>query len=122
MIGYRAAQLRAVFSLKPDPQSRLFPAGYHVPDQLAYVEWFKQFPARPERNHLMYRISKAYRDAPQGFREAAVVPLEDIKRTLHLYPVFGPIAPREWTSDTVLEKCNSFYVNPFVDNYSHHMI
>ena len=120
--GYRAGQVRVIFSLKKDVCARIFPAGFPVPDRLAYIEWFKPFAARPERHHLMYKISRAYRDATCRFREASVVPLATVKRSLHLYPVFGPVVPREWTSDNVLEQCNLFYVNPFTDNYTYNMI
>lgn len=111
--------MRVVFSFKQDARDRM---NFTVPDRLAYVEWFRPFPANPERHHLMYKISRAYRDAAQGFREASIVPLSSIKRSLDLYPVFGPVAPREWTSDNVLEECDCFYVNPFSDSYMYYMI
>lgn len=38
----------------------------------------------------MYQITRAYRDPVAGIREAAVIPLTDIKRGLYLYPVFWP--------------------------------
>ena len=28
-----------------------------IPDHLAYVEWYTRFPAMPDRNLLMYKIS-----------------------------------------------------------------
>lgn len=70
----------------------------------------------------MYKISRSYRDTVQGFREASIIPISTIKRSLHLYPLFGPVAPREWTSDNVLEECDTFYVNPFSDNYMYNSV
>ncbi|KAJ3555685.1 hypothetical protein NM688_g2437 [Phlebia brevispora] len=78
--GYRAAQVRAVFCLKANVRDSIFPSTLSVPSQLAYIEWFKPFAANPERHHLMYKITKAYRDPIAGFRDAAVVPVSSIKR------------------------------------------
>ncbi len=65
----------------------------------------------------MYKITRAYRDPVAGIREAAVIPLTDIKRGLYLYPVFGSVVPQGWTSGNVLEKCKAFSVAPFASNY-----
>ncbi|KAF8164640.1 hypothetical protein K438DRAFT_1467206, partial [Mycena galopus ATCC 62051] len=62
---------------------------------LAYVEWFTPFPGHPEPNHLMYKISR-----PQE-RVASVIPVESIRRNIHLFPQFGPVVPRDWTSQNV---------------------
>ncbi|KAJ3559580.1 hypothetical protein NM688_g251 [Phlebia brevispora] len=117
--GYRAAQVRVVFTLKPDVYNTIFRATTGVPSHLAYVEWFKPFSANPERHHLMYKITRAYRDPIAGFRAAAVVPVSSIKRSLYPFPIFGPTVPQGWTSANVLEQCQSFYVDPFADNYTY---
>ncbi|KAJ7463204.1 hypothetical protein FB451DRAFT_1494005 [Mycena latifolia] len=72
----------------------------HRPEHLAYVEWFSAFPKHPEPNHLMYKISK---------------PAE----RYHLFPQFGPVAPRTWTSQNVLDLAAKFYVNPWSDRHAY---
>lgn len=50
-------------------------------------------------------------------RVASVVPLSDVQRSIQLFPKFGAVVPRDWTSDNVLEKCTKFYVNCFTDRH-----
>ena len=86
------------------------------PGHLAYVEWFTPLPRRPDPKHGMYRVSRVMEN---GRRSASVIPVESIIQSVHLIPQFGPVVPREWHSFTVLELCNSFYVNPFADVHSY---
>ncbi|KAI0062770.1 hypothetical protein BV25DRAFT_1772889, partial [Artomyces pyxidatus] len=65
---------------------------------LAYIEWFSPFAAAPERDHLMYKITRSMRN---GRRMAAVIPVSSIERSVQLFPRFGACAPREWTSFNV---------------------
>ncbi|KAH9986164.1 hypothetical protein BJV77DRAFT_924420, partial [Russula vinacea] len=65
---------------------------------LAYIEWFTPFSARPDANHLMYRVSRSTR---YGRRHASIVPVELFQQSVHLFPRFGPTAPREWSTFTV---------------------
>ena len=54
-----------------------------------------------------------------GHQCVSVIPVDSIIGSVHLIPHFGPVTPREWNSFSVLELCNTFYVNPFSsrDNY-----
>ncbi|KAI0310832.1 hypothetical protein OF83DRAFT_1295682 [Amylostereum chailletii] len=110
--GYRVAQVRLVFALSSKAKKTSFAPHVSPPTHLAYVEWFTLFETTPEDNHLMYRIR---RSTTEGRREASIIPVEDIRRSVVLIPKFGPVAPREWTTDNVLELCNTFYVNSFTD-------
>ncbi|KAJ7190828.1 hypothetical protein GGX14DRAFT_381775 [Mycena pura] len=110
--GYRVAQVRAVFSLTPTTLERVFPD--EKPSRyLAYVEWFSKFHSAPQANHGLYRVTRPVE------RTASIVPVEHIRRSLHLYPEFGAVAPREWTSGNVLELCQRFYVSPWSDRHSY---
>ncbi|KAI0323498.1 hypothetical protein GY45DRAFT_1264472 [Cubamyces sp. BRFM 1775] len=108
--GYRIAQVRMIFRLPKKAAERLFTrVGVAPPEHLAYIEWFTPFTA-PDPVHGLYKVSRVL----QGdIRLASVVELREIRRSCHLFPDFGPIVPREWSSSNVLERCKSFWVNPF---------
>ena len=117
--GYQVAQIRAIFLLSDVTCREVFGSDTDWPSHLAYVDWFSPFPRAPQRDSLMYRVRREYR---AGDRLASVIPIHNIKRSVMLFPKFGPIADRSWTSEDVLEKCNEFYVNPFVDEHSYRTI
>ena len=85
-------------------------------NHLAYVEWFSQIPQNPELNSSMYKISRSFK---HGKRVASIIRVSDIFRSVALFPKFGMVAPREWTSANVLDECTTFYVNPFMDRHSY---
>lgn len=68
----------------------------------------------------MYRVNRA---ADISKRESAIVDLASIRRSCHLFPVFpaGKIslsAAAAWTSENVLETCESFFINNYVDMHA----
>ena len=63
----------------------------------------------------MYKISRAFKN---GECHAGVIPVENIHRSVVLFPDFGASAPRDWTSSSVLEDCDTFFVNPFTDEHA----
>lgn len=111
IVGYRVGQIRVVFSLPASVQA-IFPSHVQIPQHLAYVEWFKKFEALPDANHGMYKLSRSFIN---GDRLASIVPVANVQRSVHLSPKFGPIAPRDWTSSNVLDKCTVFFANSFSD-------
>lgn len=106
----RVAQLRVLFTLPStiDDSSN--------PPLLAYVEWFTPF-RRTKRNRgtFLYKVSCVYDD--QGNYQAEVIPADSIIRSCHLLPVFGKIGERSpfWKSDNVLDRCEHFFFNEFLD-------
>lgn len=96
----------------------MFPAEQPPPKYLAYIEWFSKF-TDPIANHGLYKIS---RSLDRGERVSEIIPLANIRRSIHLIPEFGPIAPRTWTSSNVLELCNTFFVNSFSDRHAYNTI
>lgn len=65
----------------------------------------------------MYKIERAF--TPDGRRLSSVIEVSHIRRSIHLHPDFGSVAPRHWTTDNVLEECSAFYLNDFSDNHSY---
>ncbi|KAI0040841.1 hypothetical protein FA95DRAFT_1502225 [Auriscalpium vulgare] len=115
--GYCVAQVRAIFSLPIKAHEAAYPPGYSAPTHLAYVEWFTPFERAADADHLMYRVARKYKVG--GQRVASVIPVEEIHRSAHLFPKFGPSAPREWTSENVLDKCRTFFVSSFLDKHTY---
>ncbi|KAI0368210.1 hypothetical protein BV20DRAFT_1054195 [Pilatotrama ljubarskyi] len=111
--GYRVAQVRVLFTLPP-PLQRLLTGPLRAQPHLAYVELFTQF-TDPEPHSGLYKVTRCYSNHT---RKAIIIPVARIFRSCHLIPAFGPRANRSWTSHTVLEDCDVFYLNAFSD---HHM-
>ncbi|KAG1885292.1 uncharacterized protein F5891DRAFT_970195, partial [Suillus fuscotomentosus] len=109
--GYRVAQIRVIFSLSAKAKQAVF-RNAGLPDHFAYVEWFTPFSNTPEANHGMYKVLRAFCD---GEKQASIIPVRNIRCSVHLIPQFGPVAPREWTSSNVLDQCRTFFVNEFTD-------
>ncbi|KAG2159787.1 uncharacterized protein EDB93DRAFT_1237070 [Suillus bovinus] len=110
--GYSVAQVRVIFTLTSQAMNVLFPTGpVKPPTHLAYVEWFMPF-WQPESHHGLYKISHLM---CHGECLASIIDISDICRSVHLFPNFSTVVPREWTSSTILELCSSFFVNSFSD-------
>ncbi|KAG7096157.1 hypothetical protein E1B28_006830 [Marasmius oreades] len=113
--GYRVGQVRCVFTLPKAALKEWFPLPHVQPAKyLVYIDWFTQFKHGPEPNHLMYKVCHAFRPGEDA-RLASVVPVENIHQSVHLYPKFGPVAPQEWKSSNVLDYCDTFFLNDFLD-------
>jgi hypothetical protein len=118
--GYRLGQVRLIFSFSPKISKGAFAENNQPPKYLAYVEWFKPFERAPRPHHLLYRVKRSLDE--HGRRLSSIIPLDSIRRSIHLIPHFGSQAPAAWTSDNVLDLCETFYVNSFSDRHSYHTI
>ncbi|KAJ3796311.1 hypothetical protein GGU11DRAFT_686054, partial [Lentinula aff. detonsa] len=85
---------------------------------LAYVEWFTPFSPSPDPNHRLHKISHCEVD---GGRLASVVDIRRLVRSVHLFPKFGHIANRNWTSSSVLDECKTFFVNLDSDRHMYQL-
>jgi hypothetical protein len=114
--GHRIAQVRVVFQIPSKVLPKVFPSSTTNPSHLAYVEWFSPLSATPDNHSSMYKISRLVH---HGRRRAAIIPVERIMCSVHLLPRFGPATPHDWKSFSVLDQCNTFYVNPFSDRHNY---
>ena len=98
-------QVRVIFTLPENAD-----------EHLAYIEWFSKFLA-PEPDHGMLRLNRM---PDGGDRVTSIVPVSSIRRSVHLFPKFGPKVPEHWTSTNVLEECTTFYLNSFSDRHMYY--
>lgn len=81
-------------------------------EHLVFVEWFSQTSADPEPNSKMFKVKKGQAYTYQNNMAAEVVKLSTVKQSVQLIPVFPKGGVNlSWTTDTVLDTCNEFYVN-----------
>ncbi|KAI0764439.1 hypothetical protein BC629DRAFT_1583834 [Irpex lacteus] len=109
-----------IFALPARATAQLFVPGTLPPRYLAYVEWFTPFPRAPQPHHSLYRIKRAL--LPDGQPLASVIPLHNIQRSIQLFPSFGPVCSRVYSSENVLDLCPAFFVNSFTDRHSYHTV
>lgn len=96
----------------------MFNPGTEVPEHLVYVQWYTSFSDTPDPNNLMYKIWPLYDHS--GGHIYSIVPLANIRRSIHLFPKFVPIASQEWASSNVLDLCQTFFVNDFTNRHVWH--
>jgi hypothetical protein len=70
----------------------------------------------------MYKIKRCFDRNDNSERQATIIPITDILRSVHLFPKCGPVIPREWMSATVIEECTEFYVNSWSDRHAYIII
>ncbi|KAJ7137383.1 hypothetical protein C8R43DRAFT_1072298 [Mycena crocata] len=107
--GLSVARVRVIFRL---PETMV---SYSEP--LLYVDWFKPLQ-RPDPHLGMHRVSLSSRNHHQ---KSSIIPIGDIVRSCHLIPVFGRVADRTWTSETVLDKAKTFYLNPYLRHHDFYL-
>lgn len=115
----RVARLRAIFRIPPHCNHALFGAhGVSAPGHLAFVEWFSK-PTAKHRDHQMYTVTRSgTRSAPS----VSIIEVSTIKRGCQLAPMFGDRANRAWTSQNVLDRCDKFLLNNFVDHHTYQSV
>lgn len=120
LTGYRIGRVRVVFRLPENALQSLFQTGSQVPKHLVYVEWYTAFAQEPDPDSLLFKIAPL-KDR-EGGRMCSVIPLANIRRSVHLIPKFGAVAPQEWRSSTALDMAKVFFVNSFTDNHLYRII
>lgn len=113
----QVGQVHAIFSLPERAICLLFPdpvIAQQVPQHLVYIDWLSKFTTSPDEHFHMYTVRKLTGTA----KLASVVPLTMVEHSIHLFPKWGGQAPVQWTSDSVLDDCMSFFVNQYKDPHS----
>ena len=108
--GHRIVQVRVVFEIPNRVIKEVFTAQNNPPPgHLAYVEWFSPIPITCSSNYNLYKVTRLTQN---GQQRASIIPVASIFHSVHLFPIHTP-----WESNTftVLDMCNSFYINPFSD-------
>ena len=86
---------------------------------LAYVEWFSPLSASPDVNNRMYKVTRLVHKNHDSRRSVAIVPVESIVCSVHLFPHSRSVTSHRHKTFSVLEECDAFYVNPFSDRYNY---
>jgi len=122
-LGHRIAQVRVVFEIpsRAVREHQIFHSSMALPTHLAYVEWFSPLSASPDVNNKMYKVTKLVHKDRNCFRNVAIIPVDSILCSIHLFPQFRSDTPRHWDTFSVLEQCDTFFINPFNDRYNYLM-
>jgi len=115
-IGKRIGRLKLIFKLPHQLYGSILPAWSQ--DTMAYVEWYAPLKPAAEDFHEMYVVKKSLYTS-DGCLPGQVIPLSSISQTCQLIPQFGREVPMEWTSDNVLDKCDTFFLNSFTSKYAY---
>ena len=94
------------------------------PKHLVYVEWFTRFSS-PHPDHGLYKVSCSTKHDSRLdalVRLGEIVTVNDLKQSCHLILDFGPVALRDWTSNTVLDQSKWFYVNAYTDRNTYKLM
>ncbi|KAH6871284.1 hypothetical protein BKA70DRAFT_1131091, partial [Coprinopsis sp. MPI-PUGE-AT-0042] len=117
----RVGRVKVIFKLPTiieQPGVRLAVPDSWPTKHLAYVEWYTRQGTSPNKTNGMYQISNAVDS--NGRRSGAIVPLANIRQVCMLTPNFGEgTVSRLWTSDTILDKCHTFWINNWSSKYAY---
>lgn len=108
-LGSKVGRVRVIFTL---PTSFTESNTKAPKEHLVYVEWFKTVRNTPDSVSKLFEVRKQ-REAGNAEIVGEVVYLSAIRQSIQLIPVFGQKANRNWTSETVLDQCEEFYINNF---------
>lgn len=116
------ARLKLIFRLPSvvDRDGFPSPAPWNWPTEpLAYITWYTRFKGSADANTGMYRVEPA-KDA-KGQAQGAIIPLSQIRQSCMLTPSKATW-DESWTTQNILDKCDSFFVNNLQSKYSYQTI
>jgi hypothetical protein len=93
-----------------------------APEHFAVLEWYTPF-ARHGRDpdSRLHKIGRSFvEQGGQRQPELGIVDVLDLRRSCHLTPDFGRAdVDRAVTSNTALDRFDTFYLNEFVDKHAY---
>ncbi|KAF5381819.1 hypothetical protein D9757_008321 [Collybiopsis confluens] len=121
--GCRVGRVKVIFQL-PQSVMRLgieepSPAHWPTTQVLAYVTWFSPFKSQADTSIGMYVVKPSI--ASNGIPQGDIIPLSDIRQTCMLTPS-SPSWDSAWTSENVLDRGKSFFVNNLQSKYTYQTI
>jgi hypothetical protein len=84
------------------------------PMTLAYIEWYKPFCSRDRDTQLLKVSPLTVMNEPK----AEIIELGKILASCHLIPKLGAHIQNSWNRDNVLDICDNFLLNRYIDLYS----
>jgi hypothetical protein len=92
-----------------------------LPSVYAYVEWFTDpIYTGPTQHSGMPSVQRSTHQ--QAWR-ASIIPVSAIWRSCHLLPCLTTRkCPLTWTSDTVLDEVNRFFINSYLDSHMFYLL
>jgi hypothetical protein len=115
LLGYHIGRVHVIFLLPKKSHHILFNKPAHqISQHLAYVEWYTQIND-PMSHHFLHKVS-TMKD-PKGYYICSIVPIDWIQCSVHLFPRFRAHTPQEWTSSNILDMCQMFFINVFMDHH-----
>ena len=93
---------------------------------LTYIEWFSKLADQPNKVHKMYEVRKMSIRV-DGSLPGGILPLSMIRQSCQLIPNFPrpksadvpASVPKDWSSDTVLDKGTRFLLNNWATKYAY---
>ena len=123
--GTRIGRVKVIFTLPKVMDTRFGPQ--EPPDfwpktPLAFIEWYAPTPSTPlTKNGTMYHIKKP--QPLQGRPPGCVIPISNIRESCMLFPSFPQgSSPLDWTTNNVLDRCDSFLINNWLSKRSYQSI
>ncbi|KAF9529836.1 hypothetical protein CPB83DRAFT_924972 [Crepidotus variabilis] len=99
--GYMVGRVRVIFTIPEQYRAILFNNAIEIPDHLAYIQWFSALKDDPDPHHSLYSLTPL--QEADGTHVASIIAVDDIRRSVHLFPRFGRVAPQEWSSSNDAE-------------------
>jgi hypothetical protein len=103
LAGLRVAQIHLIFNLPPQFGVVACP--------LAYIEWFTPLGV-PDHITGLYVVRRSTRRRQPN---TELVSVDRLVRGCHLMAKTGRTMDRSWTSDSILQKATSFWVNNYIN-------
>ncbi|KAI0342945.1 hypothetical protein BDW22DRAFT_1439756 [Trametopsis cervina] len=104
--GLTVGRVRAIFRI---PET-LHQHAQTLDNPFVYIEWFSRFH-KYDIDSGSFSVVPSQRNHR---RRVSIIPITDIVRTCHLIPHWGRVMDTTWTQANVLDRCKSFYVNPYL--------